>query len=101
MNVRFAPHNKLLAPVGGKDRTVFQWRLQLQPRQQEAQPAVPLPEVFVYPARQKRLQQDAPAPLSAPAAKVRFTAVFNASMACVNSAICRGGSYHCQRLRQR
>jgi hypothetical protein len=70
MNVRFSPHNKWVASVGGKDRAVFQWRLQLQPGQQEAQPAVPLPEVFVYPARQKRLLQDATAPLSAPAAKV-------------------------------
>ncbi|KAF6256823.1 hypothetical protein COO60DRAFT_1640423 [Scenedesmus sp. NREL 46B-D3] len=69
MNVRFSPHNKWVASVGGKDRAVFQWRLQLQPRQQEAQPAVPLPEVFVYRARQKRLLQDATAPAAAPALK--------------------------------
>lgn len=69
MNVRFSPHNKWVASVGGKDRAVFQWRLQLQPRQQEAQAAAPLPEVFMYPARQKRLLQDATASV-APAAKV-------------------------------
>uniref|UniRef100_A0A383W527 PLAT domain-containing protein n=1 Tax=Tetradesmus obliquus TaxID=3088 RepID=A0A383W527_TETOB len=68
MNVRFSPHNKWVASVGGKDRAVFQWRLQLQPRQQEAQAAAPLPEVFMYPARQKRLLQDATASV-APAAK--------------------------------
>jgi hypothetical protein len=70
MNVRFSPHNKWVASVGGKDRAVFQWRLQLQPKQQEAQPAVPLPEVFVYPARQKRLLQDAPASAAVSTAKV-------------------------------
>ena len=64
MMARFAPHNRWVITTGGKDRAIFQWRVDREGRDQEGTPSRRAEqENYVYEPPKRRLVEDLPSGL--------------------------------------